>query len=118
MASSTLKFDSIGLAGYAVGVLQINASNLRWSPRHADDAPTKDVELDSVMRAAWTAVGKTCHVRFYCKNGDKLRFDGAWSSLQALLRPRHRPRPHVVSVARPSCPAVIGSGTSAAAHVR
>ena len=83
MSSSPVLFDSIGLAGYAVGKLQVNGTTFHWMPRQEGDAPTRVVELSAVMRASWSTVGKICHVRLYCKNGDKLRFDG--TSLQQKL---------------------------------
>ena len=38
------------------------------------------------MRASWSTVGKICHVRLYCKNGDKLRFDGTSLRQKNVLR--------------------------------
>lgn len=86
MSSSPVLFDSIGLAGYAVGKLQVNETTFHWMPRQEGDAPTKAVELSAVMRASWSTVGKICHVRLYCKNGDKLRFDGTSLRQKNVLR--------------------------------
>jgi len=70
------KYDSIGLAGAGVGFLQLTDSSLDWSPRHEADADAKSVPLEQVLRASWSPIGKMCHVRLFCKSGEKPRLDG------------------------------------------
>eukprot|EP00614_Pseudopedinella_elastica_P010327 CAMPEP_0172600760 /NCGR_PEP_ID=MMETSP1068-20121228/20916_1 /TAXON_ID=35684 /ORGANISM="Pseudopedinella elastica, Strain CCMP716" /LENGTH=630 /DNA_ID=CAMNT_0013401521 /DNA_START=179 /DNA_END=2071 /DNA_ORIENTATION=- len=71
-----MKFDSIGLAGSAVGVIDFTEKAVKWAPRHESEASAKDVTMDTVLRASWAQIGKMCHVRLFCKAGEKLRFDG------------------------------------------
>eukprot|EP00613_Pedinella_sp_CCMP2098_P071977 CAMPEP_0171913252 /NCGR_PEP_ID=MMETSP0993-20121228/11615_1 /TAXON_ID=483369 /ORGANISM="non described non described, Strain CCMP2098" /LENGTH=754 /DNA_ID=CAMNT_0012547207 /DNA_START=29 /DNA_END=2293 /DNA_ORIENTATION=- len=69
-----LKFDSIGLAGFAVGVVQFMDSAVRWAPRN--DSEVKEIPLESVLRASWAHIGKICHIRLFTKTGERHRFDG------------------------------------------
>lgn len=68
-------FDSIGLAGYAVGVVDFGVDGLvKWAPRNGGE--TKEIPLESVLRASWAHIGKICHVRLFTKSGERHRFDG------------------------------------------
>ena len=71
-----MQYDSIGLAGTGVGVLNLATDKVKWAPRNEGDAEPKDVSLDSVLRSSWAPIGKMCHLRLFCKDGSKIRFDG------------------------------------------
>jgi len=75
-AHNMAKYDSIGLAGAGVGTLQLTDNSLDWSPRHEADADAKSVPLEQVLRASWSPIGKMCHMRLFCKSGERPRFDG------------------------------------------
>ena len=69
-------YSSIGLAGYAVGTIALTPTVVKWEPRSEDEAPSKDVKLDDVLRASWAPMGRMSHVRLFCKDGSSYRFDG------------------------------------------
>ena len=69
-------FDSIGLAGYAVGTARLEDTRVRWAPRQADESASKDVALEGLLRASWAPMGRMCHLRLVGKDGSNLRFDG------------------------------------------
>ena len=76
MADTANSYSSIGLAGYAVGTIQMTPTVVKWAPRETDEAPSKDVKLDEVLRASWAPMGRMTHVRLFCKDGTSYRFDG------------------------------------------
>lgn len=69
-------YDSIGLAGATVGVVNLDSTKLKWSPRHKDDASPETILIENILRAAWAPVGKICHLRLWVKSGEKYRLDG------------------------------------------
>ena len=69
-------FDSIGLSGASVGVLTLSAGSVGWAPRNAADAEAKSLDLETVLRASWTPIGRNCHLRLFCKSGERPHFDG------------------------------------------
>jgi hypothetical protein len=69
-------YDSIGLAGASVGVVNLDGKQLKWVPRHSADASPETILMENVLRAAWAPVGKICHLRLFTKSGEKFRFDG------------------------------------------